>query len=62
MDDLIIPSASLESLQRKADIISAFCIIFGIDIAIQKLRSYMASWSSIIVPTNPTLQVNRGIG
>ena len=34
MDDLITPSARLESLQRKADIISAFCIIFGVDIAI----------------------------
>ena len=38
MDDLIVPSATLKSLQRKADIISAFCIIFGVDIAIPKLR------------------------
>ena len=60
MDDLITPSATLESLQRKADIISAFCITFGVDIAIQKLRSYVASWSSVNIPTNPTLIVHRG--
>ena len=43
MDDLITPSATLELLQKKADIISAFCIIFGVDIAIKKLRSYVAN-------------------
>ena len=37
MDDLITPCATLESLQRKADVISAFCIIFGVNIAILKL-------------------------
>ena len=42
MDDLITPSAALESLQRKSGIISALCIMFGVDVAIQKLRSYVA--------------------
>ena len=37
MDDLITPSATPESLQRKADIISTFYVIFGVEIAIQKL-------------------------
>ena len=37
MDDLITPSATLELLQKKVDIISAFCIIFGVDVAIKKL-------------------------
>ena len=62
MDDLIIPSATLESLQRKADIISVFCIIFGVDIAKQKLRSYMVNWSSVDITTNPTLIVLTGTG
>ena len=60
MDDLITPSATLESLQRKADIIAEFCVIFGVDIAIQKHRSYVANWSSTSIPANPTLLVCRG--
>ena len=59
MDELITPSATLESLQRKADIISAFCIIFKVDIAIQKLRAYVANWSSVDIITNPTLIVHK---
>ena len=44
MDDLITPSATIELLQKKADTISKFCIICGIDIAKKKLRSYVANW------------------
>ena len=54
MDGLIIPSATLEALQKKADTISASIIIFGVDIAIHKLRSYIANWSSVNKPNNPT--------
>ena len=46
VDDSITQSVTIESLQRIADILSAFCIIFEVDIAIQKLRSYVAGWSS----------------
>ena len=46
MDDPITPSATLNSLQINADIILAFCIIFGVDIALHRLRSFMANWSS----------------
>ena len=60
MNDLITLSATLELLQNKADIISAFCIIFGVDIAIKKLRSYVANWSATYITTNPTLQVHSG--
>ena len=60
MDDLITPSATLESLQSKADNISAFCIIFGEQIAIQKLRSNVANWSPVNIPVNPALTVHRG--
>ena len=60
MDDQITQSATLESLHKKADIISAFCIIFEVDIAIHKLRSYIVNWSSVSIPSNPTLLVHRG--
>ena len=60
VEDIITPSATLESLQMNADIISAFCIIFGVDITIQRLRSYLANWSSVSIPINQTLLVHRG--
>ena len=60
MDDLVTPSATLELLQKKADIISAFCIIFGVDIAIKKLRSYVANWAATDITINPTLLVHIG--
>ena len=60
MDDIIPPSTTLESLQRKTNVISAFYIIFGVDVTIHKLRSYVANWSSTIIENNPTLLVHRG--
>ena len=60
IDDLITQSATLELLQQKADIISAFCIIFGLDIALKKLRSYVANWSATDITINRTLQVHSG--
>ena len=60
MNDLITPSATLELLQRKADIILAFFIIFGLDIAIKKPRSYVANWSTTNILINPTLQLHNG--
>ena len=50
MNDLITPSATLEALQKKADIISALCIIFIVDITKHKPRSYIANWSSVNLP------------
>ena len=43
-----------------ADIISASCIIFGVDIAIHKLRSYISNCSSVNIPNNHTILVYRG--
>ena len=42
MGNLITTSATLESLLRKEET-SAFCIIFGADIAIKKLSSYIVN-------------------
>ena len=55
----------LKPYKGKKDIITAFCIIFGVDIAI--LKPNVANWSSISIPndkptnqpTNSALQVLR---
>ena len=39
-DDLLSRMSSLSGLQLKADIVSAFSIIFGLDIAADKLRTF----------------------
>ena len=58
MNDLITPSLRIELLKKKADIISAFYIIIGVDIAIKKLRPYVANWFATDITINPTLQVH----
>ena len=52
-DDLFSISARREGLQKKADIVSAFTIIFGLKIAIHKLRSFAKCWGE--EPSNQTL-------
>eukprot|EP01036_Dinobryon_divergens_P062056 gene62056-biopygen41823 len=37
-DDLLSPAATLDNLQLKADLVSAFALVFGLDIASNKLR------------------------
>ena len=46
-DDLMSSSRTLDGLQRKADIVSAFCIIFGLQIVPKKLRAFRADWSPL---------------
>jgi len=43
-DDAFTPAHSLPILQRKADIVSAFSIIFGLDVSVSKLRTTIAEW------------------
>jgi len=43
-DDLVSGESTLAGLQRKADIVSAFAIIFGLDIAVSKLRACRIQW------------------
>ena len=42
-DDLLSGMSSLEGIQEKAKIVSAFSIIFGLDIATSKLRTFLHS-------------------
>ena len=34
--------------------------MFGVDVAVKKLRSYVTNWSATDITTNPTLQVHSG--
>ena len=43
-DDLISVSARREGLQEKADVVSALSIVFGLDIAVNKLRAVQVHW------------------
>eukprot|EP01032_Pedospumella_encystans_P017983 gene17983-20484_t len=57
-DDLLSPAATLENLQLKADLISAFALIFGLDIASNKLRLHCHLWSGTTPPTQPELTLH----
>ena len=43
-DDMDSKTATIEGLQRKADIVSAFCVLFNINISIPKLRRVSSHW------------------
>ena len=58
MDNLVSVARSLSALQMKANIISAYCLIFGIDIATHKLRAFVSHWSDYPVPTAPLQQIH----
>ena len=45
-DDLTSYSANLHGLQRKADIVSAFTIVAGLDVALAKFRAFHLVWSN----------------
>ena len=57
VDDLVCIGDTLDSLQRKADIMSAFCIVFGLDIAVKKLRTFFLQWGSE-APSLPSCQIH----
>ena len=57
-DDLQSASRSLEGLQQKADIVSAFCIIFGLQLMPKKLRAFRMDWTSLQRPEEEKLLVH----
>ena len=52
-DDIESASRSAEDMQRKADIVSAFCIIMGIQISVTKLRRLVHTWTKTSTPIVP---------
>eukprot|EP01041_Mallomonas_annulata_P007570 gene7570-biopygen3632 len=57
-DDLLSPAATLDNLQLKADLVSAFALVFGLDIASSKLRLHCHLWSGITPPSPPQLTLH----
>jgi hypothetical protein len=45
-DDLISVTGTLEAIQKKADVVSGFCIIYGLELSIQKFRSFAINWGN----------------
>ena len=46
-DDLVSVAGTHGALQAKADIVSAFCLIFGLEVAVQKnLRCFHLKWNA----------------
>ena len=43
-DDLMAAATGSNGLQKLADVVSAFCIIFGFDIKVAKLRTFLLQW------------------
>eukprot|EP01041_Mallomonas_annulata_P009126 gene9126-biopygen4364 len=59
-DDLLSSAATLENLQLNADVISAFALIFGLDITSNKLRLHCHLWSGKTPLTQPELITLHG--
>eukprot|EP01036_Dinobryon_divergens_P061501 gene61501-biopygen5758 len=45
-DDMESTTATNEGMQEKANVVSAFCLIFGLRISPAKLRRYFQDWSN----------------
>ena len=43
-DDLISVTGSMEKLQEKADVMAAWCLVSGVEIAVKKLRTFGKEW------------------
>ena len=58
-DDLLSIESTMEALQAKADIISAWCLLTGIEISVKKLRTFGVHWG-IWRKDNPLLVHTKG--
>jgi len=57
-DDLLSCARTPEALQRKADIVSTFCIILGLQISTSKLRRFVMAHSGLDVEDDNTTVVH----
>jgi hypothetical protein len=58
VDDLTSFAGTYEGIQAEADIISAFCIIFGIELSIPKLRASRLQWGNAHIPGRDKILVH----
>ena len=59
VDDLVSCCLTPEQIQRKADIVSAFCLITGITISIDKLRRVVHTWSRRPLTDTPVMYIHE---
>jgi len=45
-DDLVSVQGDLQSLQEKADLVSAFCVWTGLTLAVEKFRAFAINWGN----------------
>ena len=58
-DDLLSIESTMGALQEKADIISAWCVLTGIEISVKKLRTFGVHWG-VWKKDNPLLVHTKG--
>jgi hypothetical protein len=58
-DDLFTKKARMAALQQQADVISAFCIVFGIRLSLAKFRSFVLTWGNERRLEDCTLQIHE---
>ena len=58
-DDLLAAATGSKGLQQLADVVSAFCVVFGFDIKVAKLRAFLLQWGhEQDLETNPTVTLH----
>ena len=58
-DDLMASATGSNGQQKLADVVSAFCIIFGFDIKVAKLRAFLLQWGhEQELEQNPTVDLH----
>ena len=58
-DDLLSCARTPEALQRKADIVSTFCMIMGLQLSTSKLRRFVMAHSGLDENVQPSLMVHK---
>ena len=57
--DLLAAATGSRGLQRLADVVSAFCVVFGFDIKVAKLRAFLLQWGhEQDLEINPTVTLH----
>ena len=58
-DDLLAAATGSSGLQKLADVVSAFCVVFGFDIKVAKLRAFLLQWGyEQELETEPTVELH----
>ena len=58
IDDLIHSTATAKGLQRVADVVSGFCLFFGMDLNTTKFRAYALNWGNPNCPEMATMTIH----